>query len=278
MQLFLIPTNPKILIYGYGLEGQSSESWLMIEFPNSKIEVYEDGKGLSVEGKKISDSVDFLAYDLIVKSPGVPPSSIPDFAWSKVTSNLRLFLENLTETERSKVIGITGSKGKSTTAKFTHELLQNSGLQSTIIGNYGVPALDIWSQLNGLDYIVAECSSFQLYDLKVSPKYAIFLSFFADHLDWHNNSKIDYLAAKSNLWKHQTSTDYWFLPHDIWNRIQTINVPSVHYICTNVSGKLFPANSTLQAAHFRQNFGTVWSLAEVLKLPNLAAAWKSTAL
>lgn len=277
MKLSQIPQNPKILLYGYGVEGQSSEAWLRRQFLGAEIEVYEDEKGLMVNGEWLMESVDFLKYDLIVKSPGVPPSKIPAEHWSKVTSNFRLFLENLNEDQRQKVIGITGSKGKSTTAKFCHELLQSAGLGSTIIGNFGVPALEGWDQLEDLDYLVAECSSFQLYDLAVSPHYAIFLSFFADHLDWHNNSQDEYFEAKKNLWKFQRAGDYLLVPKEVNGEWLMVNSEGKLIETKPVPAELFPASSTLQAQHFRQNLGPVWALAEILKIPDLESVWQQTA-
>jgi len=276
MQLSKIISNPRILLYGYGIEGKSSEAWAQLNLAPSLIHKYQDDSGKA----PIWDN-----YDLIIKSPGVSPDKIPDREWPKVTSNLRLFLENLSETNRAKVIGITGSKGKSTTAKFTHQLLHTAGFKSTIIGNFGVPALDIWNQLESLDYIVAECSSFQLYDLSVSPKYALFLSFFADHLDWHNDSEIDYFAAKENLWAHQKAGDELFFPNSLPVNValglthgaaSERSTPAV--VSKLVSSDLFPSNSNLQALHFRQNLGTVWALALKLNLPNLEKTWQQTAL
>lgn len=269
-----IASNSKILLYGYGLEGQSSERWLKTHRPTARLEVYEDGQA----------PVDLDSYDLIIKSPGVPPRQIPDKYWSKVTSNLRLFLESLPEADRAKVIGITGSKGKSTTTKFTYELLQTAGFKSTIIGNFGVPALDIWDEVAALDYIIAEGSSFQLYDLKVSPKYALFLSFFPDHLDWHGVSEVDYFAAKENLWVHQQAGDFLFVPDTLPANVgialaqgkAAVRIDPIKFTQA-VNAALFPADSNLQAQHFCENLGTVWALAETLGIKNLPSVWHQTA-
>ncbi|NCP67021.1 UDP-N-acetylmuramoyl-L-alanine--D-glutamate ligase [bacterium] len=275
MKLNLIPANPKILLYGYGLEGKSSEAWAQRNLAPSLVEIFQDEAG---------EKPNWESFDLIIKSPGVPPSAVPEHVWSKVTSNLRLFLENLSEQDRSKVIGITGSKGKSTTAKFTHQLLQTAGFKSTIIGNFGVPALDIYQSVNDLDFIVAECSSFQLYDLTVSPKYAIFLSFFPDHLDWHNASEMDYFKAKENLWAHQVEDDLLIVPDSLpatigmaltYGEANQRQNPIV--FSEPVDSDFFPIDSNLQALHFRQNLGTVWALAEQLEIQNLESVWKETA-
>lgn len=274
MNFSSIPQNPKILLYGYGLEGKSSERWAEKHLNPRGIDIFEDHQ---------TEKPDWLRYDLIIKSPGVPPSAIPDAFWPKVTSNLRLFLENLSEQNRAKIIGITGSKGKSTTAKFTHELLQTAGFKSVVIGNYGVPALDIWEKLETLDFIVAECSSFQLYDLKVSPKYALFLSFFPDHLDWHNQSEIDYFKAKENLWAHQEKGDFLAVPDSLLVLVglalthrEGKERPNSIVFTQTVKADFFPKNSILQALHFRQNLGPVWALAQQLKINNLETVWEKT--
>ena len=275
MKLNLIPKHPKILLYGYGLEGKSSEAWGQKNLDPSVIEIYEDSQ---------SQPPDWEEFDLIIKSPGVPPTSIPASVWPKVTSNFRLFLENLSEANREKVIGITGSKGKSTTAKFTKELLAASGFKSSIIGNFGVPALSVWDEIETLDFVVAECSSFQLYDLAVSPKYALFLSFFPDHLDWHNTSEIDYFKAKENLWAHQVDGDELFFPDSLPATVAlglahgaAHKRPTPAVVSPPVDAYLFPATSNLQALHFRQNLGTVWALAQALKIENLESVWQKTA-
>lgn len=276
MKRFLIPQNPKILLYGYGAEGRSTESWIKKNLAFKSLEIFEDNKA--------SLSPVWENYDLVIKSPGVPPSAIPEKVWPKVTSNLRLFLENLSPQNRAKVIGITGSKGKSTTAKFTHELLQTAGFKSVIIGNYGVPALEIWEALEALDFIVAECSSFQLYDLRVSPKYALFLSFFADHLDWHNASEIDYFKAKEHLWAHQIEGDFLAVPSSLPVSVGlalthgTANQrPNPIVFTEAVAGNFFPTDSILQALHFRQNLGPVWAFAQQLRINNLPVVWQQTA-
>lgn len=287
MQLSQIPQNPRILLYGYGLEGKSSESWVQKYLVPSSIEIYEDGKeGESPQPPFTRGStIDWNKYDIIVKSPGVPPDKIPEACWPKVTSNLRLFLENLSENDRAKIIGITGSKGKSTTAKFAQQLFKTSGLKSTIIGNFGVPALEIWNDLKTLDYVIAECSSFQLYDLKSSPKYALFLSFFADHLAWHNQSEIDYFKAKENLWAYQKEGDELFFPSSLpVNVALGLTHGAAHkrltpaIISSPVANDFFPTESNLQALHFRQNLGTVWALALKLGIPDLEINWRQAAL
>lgn len=276
MQLSNIIKNPRVLLYGYGLEGKSSEAWVQKHLAPSLIEIYEDKSG---------ETPNWNDFDLIIKSPGVAPDKIPEAVWPKVTSNLRLFLENLSEIDRAKIIGITGSKGKSTTAKFTQQLLKTVGLKSTIIGNFGVPALEVWDDLEALNYVIAECSSFQLYDLKSSPKYALFLSFFADHLEWHNQSEIDYFRAKENLWAHQKEGDELFFPRSLpANVVLGLTHGVAHkrsnpaIISTRVASDFFPTDSNLQALHFRQNLGTVWALALKLELPSLKANWRQAAL
>ena len=275
MQFSKIPKHPKILLYGYGLEGKSSEVWVNKNLDPSLVKIFEDND---------EPSPDWKNFDLIIKSPGVAPDKIPQKVWPRVTSNLRIFLENITEINRAKVIGITGSKGKSTTAKFTHELFKTAGLKSTIIGNFGVPALEVWDDIESLDYIVAECSSFQLYDAQISTKYALFLSFFADHLEWHNGLEVNYFAAKENLWAYQKEGDVLIIPDSLpavvalqltHGKAQSRRTPAL--ISQPVEADLFPEGSILKALHFRQNLGTVWTLAQTLGINNLSKVWLKAA-
>ncbi len=263
MQFEKFKNAQNICIYGYGVEGKSSEHFLSQHFPHLNIQIFEDSDG---------QTLDWEAFDIVIKSPGIPPSHVPPEHVNKVTSNIRIFLANLPEERRMKVIGITGSKGKSTTTKFCHELLNQCGRKAVIGGNFGTPFLDIFNDFikGEYEFVVAECSSFQLYDLDISPGIAIFLSFFPDHLDWHGTQK-KYLEAKKNLWAHQKLGNVFLITPAVQDITQG------GHVCEKPATRLFPEKAILQADHFRQNLGTIWTLGEILELPNLERNWQKVA-
>ncbi len=261
------PNLKKILLYGYGREGQSSEKFLEAHFPNLQIDHFEDKPNIS--------SPNFEIYDAIVVSPGIPRSKVKNVPNEKLTSQTELFFENLTEPQRKKIIGIGGTKGKSTTTKFCAEMLEKAGLRVMIGGNFDRPLLDLWDdfQTGKLDYIVAELSSYQLEHLAVSPGIAIFLNFFPDHLDRHGTVE-SYFEAKKNLWSHQHTGDIFIAPESI----QTLFLGKQKrppLFAKKIEADLFPKNSIFRADHWRDNFGAVSLLAHHLKIRH-EALWATS--
>jgi UDP-N-acetylmuramoylalanine--D-glutamate ligase len=145
-------------------------------------------------------------------------------------------------------------------------------------GNYGIPLLDLWDNFfaEKTDYVVAELSSYQLENLKVSPHFAIFLNFFPDHLDRHLNLK-NYWNAKANLWKHQNSRDFLIIPETIRDVAKDIETTARIIFAEQIPAKFFAENSVFQAEHWLDNFGTIQKLANTLKLENVDKLLKKTA-
>jgi UDP-N-acetylmuramoylalanine--D-glutamate ligase len=140
----------------------------------------------------------FLGADLIVPSPGVPP--IPELAAARakgvpVISEIELAYLFL----RGRIVGITGSNGKSTTATLVHEILKGAGLRSRLAGNIGTPLISFVDRSRDDDIYVAEISSFQLeYAERFTPAVAAILNVSENHLDWHGTFEC-YFAAKKKL-------------------------------------------------------------------------------
>ncbi len=265
----------KILIYGYGKEGKSSFQFLAKKFPKIKVEVFDEDPFSPIFKKKpFPDSDDLISgkyfknFDVIVISPGVAREKLAHIDPKKLTSNSEIFFENLPENLRKKIIGISGTKGKSTTAKFCAEMLKNAKIKTKACGNFGVPLLDVYENfLTGkLDYLVVELSSYQLENLKISPGIAIFLNIYPDHLDRHKTYK-NYFGAKQNLWKFQKKDDIFILPKSETKHFSEIKFPAQTLKSEKLSAEFFPTNSIFRAPHFLRNFGTMSALAENLKIP-----------
>ncbi len=258
MKLEKLNSAKKILIYGYGREGKSSEEFLQ-KNTTAKITIFDE----FIE--KFAGNNDFENHDVIVVSSGVNREKIPRNLLANCTSNPEIFFENLDEKSREKIIGISGTKGKSTTTKFCAEFLENAGFQVEIGGNYGIPLLDLWDKFfaGNIDYLIAELSSYQLENLKKSPHFAIFLNFFPDHLDRHLTLK-NYWQAKANLWRWQNSRDFLIIPEISRDLGQDIMTEAQLVFAEKIPAKIFPKESIFRAEHWLDNFGAVRKLAEII--------------
>lgn len=184
--------DKKVLIWGYGMEGKSTEAFLKTHCKPKSIEIYE--------GKR--EDLDDSAFDYIFKSPGIP-GLYPD---EKYTSQTEIFLESY----RDQIIGITGTKGKSTTSSMLYSVLDSCSQHKTLlVGNIGIPALDYYGQVDKDTIIVMEMSCHQLNNVKVSPKVSIFLNLYEEHLDYYKTMDA-YFAAKANVTKFQQPGDYLY--------------------------------------------------------------------
>jgi len=252
----------KILLYGYGVEGKSTEQFLSVKFGNIPVDIRDD---FSLPASK---QLDFADYDVIIRSPGIPLQKVLNVEAEKITSQTELFFENLTESERQKIIGITGTKGKSTTTQFCTDLLTNAGKKVKIAGNFGVPPLELFEELQDekLDLIVFEASSFQLEHLSVSPHIAIFLNLFGDHLDRHG-TKEDYFLAKSNIFRYQNEEDFLIVPEVSGQLLEFTRGNGRFVLASPLEENLFAEASVFKALHFRQNLGTMRTLCAILSIP-----------
>jgi len=151
---------------------------------------------------------DFSKADLIVASPAIPPSnkflqSARD-AGVAVTTEIRLFIERCP----TKIVAVTGTKGKSTTTAMLGQILKRR-FRTWVGGNIGKSLLPELDQMLPSDLVVLELSSFMLHDLgtiRWSPHVAVVTMVASDHLDWHG-SREAYVEAKGNIVRFQTSND-----------------------------------------------------------------------
>ena len=132
------------------------------------------------------------AIDVVVRSPGVSryraELEAARVAGVSVTTAMALWLEDFAE---ARVVAITGTKGKSTTAALTAAVLGQSGRDVALIGNIGVPVVEMYGRPLADAYVV-EVSSYQAADVAVSPGLVVLTSLAPDHLDWHRSEEAYY--------------------------------------------------------------------------------------
>jgi UDP-N-acetylmuramoylalanine--D-glutamate ligase len=105
------------------------------------------------------------------------------------------------EYKHLKIIGITGTKGKSTTSLVTNHILNGLGHRSAVFGNIGVPFLNAIDKFNDYDYLVLELSSYQVQSLSYMLDYSIVLNLFPEHIHWHLNH-YNYFGDKLSIMKY----------------------------------------------------------------------------
>ena len=207
-------TGKKILILGYGREGKSALDFIRHNLSEAEV-VVADQNQLNLTDIKTISGPNYLEacadYDIIIKSPGVIIKNyIPDEQKQKITSITDLFLRFCP----NPIVGITGTKGKSTTSSLVNFILQKCGRHSILVGNIGKPCFDIIDDIRVDTTIVFELSGHQLEFVQASPHIAILLNLYEEHLDHYLTAK-DYYFAKKNIFKYQTADDY-LIYGDIW--------------------------------------------------------------
>ena len=203
----------KIIILGFGKEGVSTYRFLRKHFPDMPIAVADANPNLKTDefdDPKLSfnNGPDYNQglndYDLIFKTPGISFNLLNYFVEPKrITSQTDLFLEAC----HKQVIGVTGTKGKSTTASLICHILKSAGRKAILAGNIGVPFFDILEQLDDKTMVVAELSAHQLEFIHRSPDYAVLLNIYQEHLD-HFNSFNNYQIAKLNITRYQDDRQF----------------------------------------------------------------------
>lgn len=219
--------NKKIGILGFGMEGAAVGRFLaknhlpfsVLDQADKGIEIQQTG----VKPEKIFTGPGYLGhaeeFDVLFRSPGIrinaPELKVAKDNGAVITSQVKFFLENT----KAKIIGITGTKGKGTTAKLLYEILQNAQVPVYLAGNFGVDMLPLLDSAQPEEYIILELSSFQLQDLEISPHIAVVLMVVPEHLDYHASTE-EYIQAKHSITKFQIKSDIAVVNSDFENSMQ----------------------------------------------------------
>ncbi len=295
--------NKKILILGFGKEGESSYLFLRKHFPEKKLEIVDKNMNLLTDKPYLLEDInvevvlgedyfrDIDYFDIVLKTPGI---SLKDFDISKFENKITSQLELLLEFVPCYTIGVTGTKGKSTTSSLIYQMIKEQGKDVMLLGNIGEPIFNDIDDMKKDTILVLELSSHALEFVKKSPNIAILLDIYEEHLD-HYSSMEKYIEAKFNVAKFQSKNDIFI--YNASNRYmqefnfdykksdyaiieedselsKTLNLKSDNYVLINEDRiyfnktKLFDSklNMQLKGKHNENNVLFVLTVAKILNL------------
>jgi UDP-N-acetylmuramoyl-L-alanine---L-glutamate ligase len=252
--------NKRVLILGFGREGRSTYRLLRNYFPGIIPVIADKNPDLDLKafdeirpeqlllGEKYLDAIQDA--DVVFKSPGVELTGKGiDLNAAKIASQTSLLLEKY----HRQIIGVTGTKGKSTTASLIFHLLKAAGRDALLVGNIGVPPFDIAGRMNKNTVVVFEISAHQLEFVQHSPHIAILLNIFQEHLD-HFGTFENYARTKLNIGRFQSGADY--LIHGVSNHQLTLHGQEMIFRGTQVpvdlSSRYYDSRNTLLHIPFSQ--------------------------
>ena len=185
------------LIYGYGVTGKSVEAFFIKK--NIPYKIFDENLNENYGNKIVKDELLKENFDEVILSPGIQENNdILDLLRKKnlsVITDIDLF--DKYHKQKSKIIGVTGTNGKTTFVKLLNDFLDLEGFKTNACGNIGESPLKIVD--DDYDYIIIELSSYQLHHTKsVRLDYGILLNIASDHLDWHGSLE-GYIEAKSKI-------------------------------------------------------------------------------
>ena len=253
-----------IAILGFGREGRSVLSFLQ-KSPRYR------GATIHILDKKRSKNYlkNLERFDIIFRSPGVP-WNLPELrrAWKngvEFSSATKLFFGHA----KGTIIGVTGTKGKGTTATLIYKILKAAGKDAHLAGNIGKSPLMTLPKLTRRSVVVLELSSFQLQDLGRSPHIAVVLDVFPDHQDAHLNLK-EYYEAKTNIARHQKKTDkiFFFKNHPLSRWVAAKSRARKYPVLENRFALFAPEDLKTKGFHNFKNAVMAAEVARALKIPH----------
>ena len=218
----MINLRKKFLIYGFGISGKSIEKYL--ENKNCKYNIYDDLKKIkhkkAISKKRLEIKINEYSYFIVSPSIKIKKNHFLYNYKDKILIDLD-FLS--LEISSQKIIGITGTEGKSSICSYLYEILSKK-YNTKIIGNFGNTILDkknLLKYLSKIDILIIELSSYQLDKLKfLKLDYALITNIFSDHLDYHKNIK-NYIRSKFRIQSLLHKNSNLFLSKKLFNKYRS---------------------------------------------------------
>lgn len=227
--------DKNVAILGFGKEGISTYKFIRRHL-DQKITIIDKNELVKQNENLVNDlNIDFVVgdnyldnldkYDVIIKSAGVSLKNIDTTNLiNKLTSQYGLLLEDTS----FFTIGVTASKGKTTTTSLIYEVISSQRENTFLLGNMGRPPLDYIESFTKDSILVIELAALQLQYIKKSPNISCILNLFLEHLDYFGNEE-NYFLSKLNIFKYQTSNDYsiYFKDNETLNNyVNNLNLKS----------------------------------------------------
>lgn len=237
----------RTLVLGFGREGRALQRAVLARVPGARVDVLCDKAPDTAPDEwplviGAPRDVDFVP-DRVLRSPGVPVNDPALLGWRnsgvEVTCISSLWFG---ERPEARVIAVTGSKGKSTTAALIAHMLAAEGNTAALGGNIGVPMLDLLE--TGCDWFVIELSSYQLADLQGHASIGVITRLFPEHQDWHGGAA-NYYSAKLRLVELLHGRALWINAGDPVLDQAVAGLPNVHRI--NVQGAIQVADDGIRS-------------------------------
>ncbi|OIO07116.1 UDP-N-acetylmuramoylalanine--D-glutamate ligase [Candidatus Falkowbacteria bacterium CG1_02_41_21] len=278
----------RIAILGLGIENQALLKYLLKQKIKNPITIC-DARSVKELGGRYIDLKDYKQikrrlqkkfnqklydFDLLFRSPGWPilcpgiQEALKHEA--ELNSAMNLFL---TLCPTKNIIGVSGTKGKGTAASLINQILKTAGKKVWLGGNIGIAPFAFLAKIKPADWVVLELSSFQLEDLKSSPKYSVITNIYKEHLapadplnpNYHKSYR-SYILAKLNLLRYQTKTDYSFLNkkfQKLFSQYKKYLGPGqkIYYNSSKLTSRLV-------GNYNQENIGAAVALAKTLKISN----------
>lgn len=206
--------DKKVLILGFGREGRSTLAFIR-EFLPDQVVTIADANSIQVEDPNVRlicgpDYMDAInGCEIVMKSPGISVRDVKIPSGVHVTCQTDLYLQY---SGCARTVGITGTKGKTTTSSLIYAILQAAGVKSSLIGNIGVPVFECLNDTDGMTAVI-EMSSHQLEFCRHSPDIALLTNLYPEHLD-HYNGYAGYVNAKLNIARYQTAENLFLINGD----------------------------------------------------------------
>lgn len=268
--------NKKIAILGWGMENRALLKHILKHKIKCEITVCDKRNDINKQGminKRISWQLgknynkNLEKFDILFRAPGWPIKSLKRPGLSGVlTSPMKLFFE-LCPTKN--IVGVTGAKGKGTTASLIYEILKTAGRRVWLGGNIGVAPFEFMDKIKKSDWLVLELSSFQLEDFNISPRIAVITNFYPEHLapadpdnpNFHKSAQ-EYWRAKANIFRWQKRGDYLIIKSQILNLKQIPNSKSQNTKIVYFSKSDLP--SRLIGEHNKENIAAAVAAAKIV--------------